>query len=198
MINIKVKVEGMNQLASAINPKIYNRAVFRTLNKIGDQAKTAASNKIRETYNVKVQRLKDNIKTSKAYDAKTVYTITTKGKTPGLQYYDAKQSGKGLLRKTTVLVRKDRGKKVVTAGFMAATPQGQMAIWKRTGEPKRLTTKGRYAGTKIKREPIKRLLGPSVVGMMNQVGVEEIEKTVAERADRIWAAQLDYELNKKG
>lgn len=194
---IKIDLPNLKELEEIASPKTIVRAITRTFNKLGAQAKTATTRKIRETYNIKSDRLGGAITTKSASYSEPVYTIRTKEKSPGLQHYGAKQSGKGAKRKTTVLVKKDKGRKTVMHGFMAPTPAGQIAVWKRTGDAKKIPSKGRYAGTKIKREPIKRLLGPSVVGMMNQVGIEEINKIIAEKANKIWAAQLDYEFNKK-
>ena len=196
-IIIKIELPNLKELEKIASPKIVVRAVTRTFNKLGDQARTAVKRKIREIYNIKSDRIGAAISTRNASYSNTTYIIRTKEKSPGLQHYGAKQSGKGKNRKTTVLVRKDRGRKIVIGGFMAPTPTGQIAVWKRTGQAKKIPSKGRYAGTKTKREPITRLLGPSAIGMMNQVGIEEINKTIAEKADKIWAAQLDYEFNKK-
>lgn len=196
-LNFKIELKGVKELEEAVSPKTFLRIISRTFNKLGAQAKTAVNRKIRETYNIKSERLREGISARTATSADPAYTIKAAGRTPGLQHYGAKQTGKGTKKKVTVLVRKDRGRKVVVKGFMALTPTGQIAVWKRTGESKRVPSKGRYAGTKIKREPIKRLLGPDVVGMMNQVGIEEVQKVIDEKADKIWAAQVEYELSKR-
>lgn len=49
------------------------------------------------------------------------------------------------------------GRHVFDGAFALYSKRGSVAVFQRTGEPKRVTQRGRYAGTNIKREPIERV-----------------------------------------
>ena len=112
---------------------------------------------------------------AKAYD--TYGSIRVRGGPIPLIYFGARKVEQGVSYK-------DGQKRVTLEGaFIAKAPNSKARnVWKRTGRPKVVTRKGRYAGTGIKREPIAKQYGPSlpdkfstetVQGSMNAVGARQ-------------------------
>lgn len=207
---IEFELKGLKEVQDILDPQKLKKVVTRTLNKVGSQALTAASREIRSVYNIKKDRLDAGLKLTRVAIATSWESsgviITAKGKPPGLQNFGARQTRKGV----TVLVRKDHGRKVVEGGFMGkgvnfgehgSVSGGKTGItdliWKRTGEAKRLMSKGRYAGSKAQREPIKKLNMTDTVGMMNTIGTEAIKKVVETKMGQIFDHELDWEMGKK-
>lgn len=187
---ITFEVKGLKELREALDPEKYTKIATRTLNKLGAQVKTAISREVRSEYNIKAERFNSGLYVRRASWENMSFLLAFKGRFPGLQNFDARQTRKGV----TVKVKKQNGRKVVKKGFMANTPEGAQAIWKRTGDAMRPMTKGRYQGKM--REPIERLYGPDIVAMVNQVGVNAAQKAIDENSEKIFAHELEWELKK--
>lgn len=89
---IGFKVEGLQELQEALNPKVVRSAAASAINKTRDRMKTAASEKIREKYNLKKSDLnaRFNIQTKASQnDLATVMVIT--GRPMSLSYFGAQQ-----------------------------------------------------------------------------------------------------------
>lgn len=172
---IKIEVKGIKEVLELLDPKMIKRVVPRTLNKVGQQAQTALSRKVRETYNITASRLKEAITTQKATTNNPEVTIRARGRRPGLQHYGARQVRKGV----SVLVTKAGGRKVIRHAFI----------------PK--TIVGVYRRKTKKRLPIERLTGPSVPQMIGKVGVNEFMKVVDEKIEKVFNHELEWELSKK-
>ncbi len=193
MFNIKIDIKGLEEVKKMLDPKRVAKIAVRTLNKVGAQGNTAISKKLRETYNIKKARIDQAFTIRRASNSSLSYEIKIRERTPGLQHYDAHKTGKGV----TVKVLKASGRKVVKGGFMANTPQGAMAVWRMSNKAKRPMKMGRYAGIGIKKIPIERLYGPSVVGMINSVGINSFEAVVNEKADKIFTHEFEWEMSKR-
>lgn len=193
MFTIKIDTKQIDEVIKALDPKKALKIMMRTLNKVGAQGKTAISRELRETYNIKKQRLDKAFFINQATIFSQAFELTARERTPGLQHYDARKTRKGV----TVKVISSSGRKTVAHGFMANTPQGAIAIWKMKTEPKRLMKMGRYAGTNTQRVPIKRLYGPSVPGMINRVGINSFEKVVNEKLNSVFSHEFDWEMSRR-
>lgn len=193
MFTIKVDTKQIDEVLKMLDPKRALKIMSRTLNKVGDQGKTALSRELRQTYNIKKKRIDQAFTINKSTVFNQAYELTARERTPGLQHYDAKKTGKGV----TVKVISTSGRKVVKGGFMANTPQGAIALWKMTKEPKRLMKMGRYARTDREKVPIKRLYGPSVPGMINRVGINSFEKVVNEKLNSVFSHEFDWEMSRR-
>ncbi len=174
----KIDFRGIKEALEDMDPKKAVKIMTRTINKITERAEVAMRRKIREEYNIKNDRLKDAITVRKATWTKPEATIRAKGKIPGLQNYDARQTTRGV----TVKVTKSGGRKLIAHAFLANMPNGGIGVFMREG---------------MKRLPIKRLFGPDVAGMVNKVGVKAIEQSVNDTMEKTFEHELEYEMGKR-
>ena len=172
---MQFEIKGLKELRDALDPKRYKKIATRVLNKLGSQTKTAVSREVRNTYNIKRDRLDSGFYMRRATWESLAVLLRYRGKTPGLQHFDARRTSRGV----TVKVRKQGGRKVVQGAFM---PKRIIGIYKREG---------------MERFPIKRLYGPDVPGMVNTVGIEAAQQVLDEKAERILSHEFEYELRKK-
>lgn len=172
---VKFEIKGLKELQEALDPKRFQKVATRTMNKLGAQARTAVNRAVRDTYNIKRDRLDAGLYLRRATWEHPVFLLKYKGRPPGLQNFDARSTRKGV----TVSVTKAGGRKVVQGAFM---PNSITGVYKREGT-------GRL--------PIKRLYGPDIPGMVNTVGVDAVQKVIDDNAARILAHEFDWELGKK-
>ncbi|MBI5885293.1 MAG: hypothetical protein HZB85_01765 [Deltaproteobacteria bacterium] len=172
---MQFEIKGLKELRDALDPKRYKKVVTRVLNKLGSQSKTAVSREVRNTYNIKKDRLDAGFYMRRAVWENLAVILRYSGRTPGLQRFDAHTTNRGV----TVKVLKTGGRKVVKGAFM---PGKIIGIYKRVG-------KGRF--------PIKRLYGPDIPGMVNIVGTDAAQRVMDENADKLLDHELEYELGKK-
>jgi len=172
---MQFEIKGLKELREALDPKRYRKIATRVLNKLGSQTKTAVSREVRNTYNIKRDRLDSGFYMRRATWENLAVLLRYRGKTPGLQHFDARRTSRGI----TVKVRKSGGRRVVQGAFM---PKRIIGIYKREG---------------MERFPIKRLYGPDVPGMVNTVGIEAAQQVLDEKAERILSHEFEYELRKK-
>ncbi len=172
---MQLEVKGLKELKEAIDPKRYKKIATRVLNKLGSQGKTAISREVRNTYNIKRDRLDSGFYMRRATWENLAVLLRYSGRTPGLQRFDARRTNRGV----TVKVRKSSGRRVVQGAFM---PKRIIGVYKREGK---------------ERFPIKRLYGPDVPGMVNTVGEDAAQRVIDEKANKILAHEFEYELSKK-
>ena len=161
------------------------RGEARAVKRVGVTIAARQSRKIVETVNIKVAPVKKAIVTKRQPTPSLLQVVFEVTERPiSLIEFGGRGSWKG----ATVQVLRASGRKKVQGGFLTPTPQGAKQIWKRTGEPARLMTKGRYAGEK--REPIKKLWGPSILSQYVKAAVQQVG------ADT-WAERLPIELERE-
>ncbi len=172
---MRFEIKGLKELRDALDPKRYKKVVTRVLNKLGSQSKTAISREVRNTYNIKKDRLDAGFYTRRATWENLAVLLRYSGRTPGLQRFDARTTSRGV----TVKVLKTGGRKVVRNAFM---PGKIIGVYKRVGK---------------ERFPIKRLYGPDIPGMVNMVGEDAAQQVMDEKTDKLLGHELEYELGKK-
>ena len=172
---MRFEIKGLKEVREALDPKRYKMIATRVLNKLGSQSKTAVSREVRNTYNIKKDRLDAGFYMRRATWENLAVILRYSGKTPGLQRFDARTTNRGV----TVRVMKQGGRKVVKGAFM---PGKIIGIYKRVGK---------------ERFPIKRLYGPDIPGMVNTVGEDATQRVVDEKTDKLLGHELEYELSKK-
>ena len=197
-MEISYQLTGITEALNEFSSKVVIKAINRSLNEIVKQSKTTASSSIRKIYNIKKARIDEWLKTKTiSIDGAGSTSLTVKGPRPGLQNFGARETRKGV----SVLVKKTSGRKIVGDAFIAkgsdfssdGGAQGTTdLVFKRTGEAKRLMTKGWYAGKKIKREPIKKLNMTDAVGMMNVIGTKSVEDLMDKKFRGIFERNLKW------
>ncbi|MEN6374596.1 MAG: phage tail protein [Smithella sp.] len=204
-MDIKVKIDGLKEALDSLDTRKLNAAVSSALNKVAAQAKTAASKKIRETYNIPASELSRCLRVaSKASGDNLKTTIIGTGKGSALSKFGAKQEGvvankKGFryTRKATkgtkgnryggiVTVEVTRGKRKKVSGkpksFLAKMETGHIGVFAREGE---------------KRLPIKELIGPGIATLLGSHKVfETVEKVVDDKFQSIFDHEVEYRSKK--
>jgi len=175
------ELERSYRTAAAAMAKAEARAVRRA----GVTIATRQARAIVEIANLKVTAVKAAIVTKRQPTPDSPQVVFEMREKPiSLIEYGGRGSWKG----ASVQVLKAGGRKKVKGGFLTKSPQGAPQIWKRTGEPKRLMTQGRYAGQL--REPIDKRFGPSI---LSQYIKDAIQQTGADT----WAERLPIELERE-
>lgn len=177
-MEIKIDVKGIDKATRLLGPQRMTKVLQRTLSRLGKIATTKMTKTIHQRYNITQKRTKKAIYIKKPSYQNLTFTITARGKPPGLQHYKARKTKRGV----TVKVLRQGPRKLVKKAFLAYPRKGGVGIFRRKGK---------------KRYPLVRLYGPSVVGMMNVVGKDAVEKAVNENAQKIFDQQLKYEYSKK-
>ena len=203
-MKVEIELKGVKEALEMFDPKIVIQAGRTAINRTAQSARTHASKKIREEYNIKAGRLKDYLVVSaraKKDDLSAV--ITGKGRGLALSYFDARQegqrilsTGKGKSRTSTlvrrgrrspgavsVLVKKTGGRKIVSGNprpFLAQMKSGHIGVFARTGKEK---------------FPIRELYGPGVGGLFGSKRIMEGTRAVVqERFVKEFNHQLTYYL----
>ena len=193
---IEFKIEGLGKLKRLLNPKLIAKAEPRALNKTAQLSRTAESKEIRKTYNIKAKRLNRELEKISGGNRATVSRprAIIRGKkltkrNPGLQNYGTRQTSKGV----SYRIRKDLGRKTRAHAFIATMPKGGSGVFLRAGKS-RVMTRGKYIGKK--RQGIIRQTGPSVVQMMERIGIKPISTTVTKNYSRLFIHEYNRELLK--
>ena len=184
-------------------PKAANKALVRTLNKVGAQGFVALRKGVRAVFNIKDKRLKAAMVIIKAKGNDLDYEIISSGRRIGLINFGARQTNPR--RPASVSVIKGRRTKLKHA-FIATMPGGNRGVFTRTSTEK-APRKGRYKGrsvsrgprqgSKLQRQVLKRLTGPGVTLMAsNQAAQDAFIKRVEEQFPLVWEREIAFELNK--
>lgn len=181
-MEFSIDIKGLDNVKRMLDSKLIDKAVPRAINKTGQMARTEQSKEIRKIYNIKAKRLNEELEKvsgpNRATVSKPRAIIRAKKLTkrnPGLQHYGAKQTKKGV----SYRVRKDKGRQRLPRAFTATMARGGEGVFVRTG---------------IKRLPIVRKTGPSVVQMMERVGIEPIKRSVNKNFARLFSHEYRREL----
>jgi len=190
--SIKVdKVKGM------LDQKLVNKAEPRAINKTAKMSRTEQSKEIRKVYNITATRLNEELEKVSGPNRATVSkpravirAMKLRKGNPGLQHYSAKQTTR---KGVTYKIRKDKGRVTRPRAFFATMAGKNKGIYIRSGE-KKIMSKGRYKGKK--RESIIRQTGPSVVQMMERVGIAPIKRAVNKNFARLFRHEYERELSR--
>ena len=143
------------QLRKIYDPDIIQKALITAMNRATMKTRTEVSQKVRSIYDIKAGDISKRVSIRKQQHRDIVRYLLYRGPAEGLEKF--KPRGKNIrvgtrrLRGVTVRVRKDRGRKLVKGGFLAAISGTK--VFKRKGLP---------------RLPIRKLVGPSVPHMVGK------------------------------
>jgi hypothetical protein len=186
MASSTISLAGFDQARALFGDLITERAATSAINKIAAQTKTQISREIRQVFNVKAAAVKDAITVRRARIGGTeAFVIGTGARIP-LKYFDAKKNARGII---TTKVRKAGGRKPWPHAFFIASIGDN--VFTRQDVPKRLTTRGRYAGTGIKRQPIKKRFSVSIPQM---IGNDEVVQRILANAQAIAPGIFQHEV----
>ena len=181
-MEFSIDLKGLDKVKRMLDPKLVKKAEPRAINKTGKMARTEQSKDIRKTYNITAQRLNKELEKvsgpNRATVSKPRAVIRAKKLTkrnPGLQHYKATQTKKGV----SYRIRKDKGRQKLPHAFKATMSRGGEGVFVRTGK---------------KRLPIVRKTGPSVVQMMERIGIAPIKRSVNKNFARLFKHEYEREL----
>ena len=114
---MEVELTGLNELLRVLNPKIYRKALNRTVNDIGGKMRTQTTKGVRKTYNVKAKELKQfmRIRKSRYSDMKYIMDVRSSP-------LNAFRFGAKVLKKrgnVSVRIKKPNGRKTLQRAFLA-------------------------------------------------------------------------------
>jgi len=173
-VKIQIKLEGIDELEKAFDPKIVKKALRRTMGETGRKFKANITKDVRKTYAVKAKELKSHIVGKTINDGDGLrYEFTVKGRTINLIHFGARQLKRGGV---SVLVRRDHGRKRIRSAFIAPDRGGRLRVFMRKGES---------------RLPIEAKNTLSVPQMFN----DEIVKKNLELVESGWRERLSHNLD---
>lgn len=147
---ISYQIEKLPELRRKFDPKLIDKALDRALQVASTKTRTRISKETRKTYNVKAGDVSKAVTLRRISGGRLLlYT----GRVIGLDKFGARKkkvrTARGPRTGVTVLVRKDRGRKLVKRAFLADVHGAK--VFKRQG---------------ASRLPIRRLYGPSIAHMV--------------------------------
>lgn len=184
-MDIDIKLEGIEKALRTYSPRIVQKAGKSSLNKVTSAARTAASNEIRKTYNIRRKDLnKKTLKVVRAQFSNLTAIVKAEGRPISLAYFRPRQTRKGV----SVRIRKGKGVTRLASHFLAEVKTKKTDIT-HMGVFKRLTSK---------RLPIaepKMISVPSMFGGENVM--PSVKKTVNDRWPRVFEHELKYFMSKE-
>ncbi|ALV25052.1 hypothetical protein CIG2463D_1487 [Campylobacter iguaniorum] len=105
-----VELKGLNKVLAKLNPDILKKATIRTLNDLGDKARTQITKEVRQSYNIKANEFKAFMKFKRASGSEMVYEIAVRGTRFNAMRFGAKKLKKK--GKMSVYIKKETGRKV--------------------------------------------------------------------------------------
>lgn len=194
-INVSSDLKSVSKYLNDTKKRQIPKAASRALNRTVDQTKTQV---VRDLVKVVGEEsglgsagLRKAIATNRSTVSKLYAELIPSGRAIPLIKYKSRQVKAGVSHNAW------GRRQVATSAFIARMPSGHKGVYRRTGQAKRLTTRGRYAGTGIKREPIKQLWGPSLPKEFIKANILQGMRT---HAGRLWpgifARELKYYLSR--
>ncbi len=181
---IDIKIEGEKQLIKKLGVEVFTKIKNATINQAAKLGRTALSKGTREIYNVpaktvnkSVEKITGQNRATPARPRAVIRTTKQTKRNPGLLDFGAKQTRKGV----TYKVLKNKGRVLLPHAFIARMPRGGVGTFTRDTK---------------KRLPITRKTGPSIVQMVNKVGIKSVNRTVNANLSRLFKQNLKFFMSK--
>ena len=130
-MRIDISVKGIEELERSLKPSVYQKASRRTVRRMGQRFKTAASKEVRKQYTVPAKRLKSAIQTK--YDsAKNQYRFYVSGKSINLIHFGARSLKRGGV--SVRAIKKGGGRIKLRHAFIAPDSGGHLRVFSRKGK----------------------------------------------------------------
>ncbi|HFU76408.1 MAG TPA: hypothetical protein ENK66_09205 [Arcobacter sp.] len=135
---MEIEITGLDEVLKVLHPRVYQKALNRTVNDIGGKMKTQTTKEVRKTYNVKAKDIKSfmQIKRSRYSDMK--YQMQIRSSPLNAIRFGAKvlkQRGK-----VSVRIKKDSGRKVLNRTFLSKSGKAVLQREKGTQKIKAVST----------------------------------------------------------
>ena len=114
---IEIKLDGIDEVLQQLNPRIYQKAVNRTVNDIGSKMKTKFTKDVRKQYNIQAKDVKGYMKIKRSRYDNMKYEIEVKSERRNVMRFGAR-----VLKKkgsVSVRIRKDKGRSTLRNSFVA-------------------------------------------------------------------------------
>lgn len=180
--------DDLDDLQRLLSPSFLQKAQRATLTAIRNKARTYISQSTRKIYNVKARAIADRVRVVTSNDKTAM--ITYMGTRIGLVNFDAKfrkvRTKRGSRQGVTVRWRKDKGRGIVSRGFIAEGRNNNVHIFQRL----KANQKERY--------PIRSLKGPSIPQMVKQGEVlDDLTKYLEAEMPDIMKSKMQYYLEQQ-
>lgn len=114
---MEVKLDGLDKVLAVLHPDVYKKSLSRTINDIGDKARTQMVKSVGQQYNMKASELKKFIQFRKSRYSNLEYVIDVRSKR-----FNAMRFAPKVLKKRghiSIKIRKDIGRKTLKRSFVA-------------------------------------------------------------------------------
>ena len=114
---MEVRLEGLDKVLAHLNPKVYQKAINRTVNDIGGKMKTQTTKDVRKAYNIKASELKSFMKVKRSRYSDMSYVMDIRSSRFNAMRFGAKKlKARG---KVSVRIKKSSGRKTLRHSFLA-------------------------------------------------------------------------------
>jgi hypothetical protein len=197
-MEVHLSTEGMEEALKRVDPRIIERSVVSTLNKMAPQTVNFITKRITSEYNIKSPRVK---KWLRIYNRASLFDwiITITGKTRGLalSYFGAKQAGKRMDGKSLVKAKRVRGAKGGGVSVQVKKAGGRKTVRAVDGnKPFMVQFKSGHVAVVIRpkgQSKLKQLFGPGVAGLMQTAKIsKDTESFINQAFRRIFKNQIEW------
>lgn len=114
---MEIKLEGIDKVLAVLHPRIYTKALNKTVNDIGSKVKTQTVKDVRKTYNITAKELKGFIKTKRSNYNKMSYVMDVRSS----RFNAMRFASKRLKKKgnVSIKIKKSGGRKILRPAFIA-------------------------------------------------------------------------------
>ena len=162
------------ELSKAFDSKVFEKALRRTVKRMGTRFRKTAVKEVRQTYNVRAKKLKEYIKARTHYGKGGVeWRFRVSGKPMSLIHFSPRQTRQGV----TVKVKKSEGRKMIKGAFLANDSGSHKRVFMRSGKA---------------RLPIESKHTISIPQMFNKEILKKAQKEVEENYEKEFKHNLDF------
>lgn len=192
---ITLKLEGIDRAKKLCSPRLMSEVLRLTNKEIAKTTKTAITDKIREGYNIKLMDLNKviKLKSSSSENQAVIEATDTAKRPPGVFQFGGRiavQTPEG----AWVEIRKGKGVKIISQGFIQTMPSGHKGIFIRMRGGSGTGKRGQaLKGGRVARLPIHKVYGPRITSLFKDpIIARTIEKKVHEVAQKIFDRILKW------
>jgi len=114
---MRIEFNGVDKFLATVNPKIYQKALNRTVNDIGAKMKTQTTKEVRRTYNIKAKDIKQFMQVRRSRYADMKYQISIRSSPLNAVRFGAKALKKK--GNVSVKIKKTNGRRIIKRAFFA-------------------------------------------------------------------------------